>query len=243
MSRALAVAGPAITTTSITSIVAFTVAAFNTANIYGFMVFCACLAVALLLNFLGMIILFPALMVFNEGRILDGKSDLAPMFEGPLRIEKAMHKFDASTALRHAITQYASALSHSRPLQGVGAGVMVGLVVASAYGCTTAGKGMPDVYFVSDSSYALDFYDDVSRHFNNRLRIEMGVLFTGLDLAVPSSVTAARTTVLDKLRQRPDVMEVDCAVDAYAVARVQALTEGSFELVRLSEDEQCYPRV
>jgi len=166
-------------------------------------------------------------MIFNERRILDGKSDLAPMLKGPLAIERAMHKFDMSSALRHAITKhYAPALVRSRPLQLTGAATMVGLVATSAYCFTIAGRGMPDLYFVSDTSYVTDFYDDIHGHFHSNLRIEMGAVFTGLDLDSPTEVAAARTAVIEPLRNRTDVMEMKCVIEAYDAARAQAALGG-----------------
>ena len=227
MSRAMALGGSAITVTSLTSILAFTVAAITSRELLGFMTFSICLTIALVLNYLGMLVLFPAMIVFNERRILDGKSDLAPMLKGPLKIEQAMLKFDASTALRNVITKkYAPTLARSRPLQLVGASIMAGLVGASGYAFTVVGRGMPDLYFVGDHSFVHDFYGDVERHFDNKLRIEVGLMFTGLDLTSPSEVAAVRTDVIEPLRNRTDVIEVVCVVEQYEVAKAQAALGG-----------------
>ena len=73
---ALQTGGTAITTTTATSVFAFSVAALTTLNLPGFVAFNLSLALSLALNYIGFVTLFPAMILLNERRIVDGRPDL-----------------------------------------------------------------------------------------------------------------------------------------------------------------------
>jgi hypothetical protein len=174
--KAMAEGGTAITVTTLTSLAAFSVAA-ATSSLPGFISFNVSLAVALFVNFLSLVLIFPALARINENSMAADREKRCGCF--CWRCKCCCHcacdlhllaRCDCASALRRCLTgPYTRMLTKRTSFQCFCAALMVGVVATSGWGSQlddtgTEGRwlktGMPDRYFVTDSSYANHIFED-----------------------------------------------------------------------------------
>lgn len=191
MAEVLSDGGAAISVTSLTSIFAFLVAAVSSTNFPGACSFNILLSVTMLLNWFGFLVIFPSMIVLNERRIAAGRRDLMPW-----KMQKAVQeseynseenskvsKWDLGTRLRSfCVHRYAPQLRNSFPFKAAGAVFMLGLIGASIPMAAQISRGMPDRYFVIDSSYFMDLFKDLEANFDNRARLEVFLFLPEPDL-------------------------------------------------------------
>jgi len=189
MSDALARAGPAITTTTVTSVASFGIAALTTSHFPGFSVFSTCQALLLALNWFGMLVLLPSLIVLNGRRIAQNRWDLVPCLrrKAPEAVPEAEDKTKQSVIARldlarrgkAAVASYmAPAIAKNTVCQILGTCVWLALVISSACLLPSLGKGMPDRYFITDTSQVMKYMDDLDKYFPIGYPIELSILLS-----------------------------------------------------------------
>jgi len=191
MRVALVRAGPAITTTTTTSVASFLIAALTSLHFRGMSVFCCCQAVLLALNWFGMLVLLPSLITLNEHRITQHRWDLLPCLkrssaaamthdDGDRAIPKKQSliaRMDLGGRGKSLVSSHlAPAVAKNTACQLIGSMIWISLVITGACLFPSLDKGMPDRYFITDSSPAMLYMDDLDEHFRSGYPIELGIV-------------------------------------------------------------------
>ena len=179
--RALPRGGVAATTTTLTSVSAFLIAAATSTDLPSFFSFNIGLVMVLLLNWMGMLIMFPAMITLNQRNMT--------VREEPKSGVRAQARFVMGggrklRALMNAKLGYA--VERSLPFQICGASVWLALTALGIYFGLQVGRGMPDTYFVTDSSKVHAYLEDVESSFVGSVPMEMGLLFDAPKVLDPS---------------------------------------------------------
>eukprot|EP00930_Biecheleria_cincta_P013002 TRINITY_DN11809_c0_g1_i2.p1 TRINITY_DN11809_c0_g1~~TRINITY_DN11809_c0_g1_i2.p1 ORF type:complete len:905 (+),score=127.81 TRINITY_DN11809_c0_g1_i2:73-2787(+) len=221
MACAVSRGGVAATTTTVTSMAAFITSAITTIHFPGFFSFSLALVFVLFLNWLGMLVLMPAVMVLNERRMLANRRDLFPCVrrsrntstadDRPHSIFACCFNLDLGRRGRQAVSHHlAPLIERNLACQLVGATVWMGFVVASAVLLPDLGQGMPDRYFIIDDSPLQVYFDDIEQGFDKTVPMELGLLLQQPQLG-DSSYRAALLNLMTELGNRSDaIMPPDC---------------------------------
>eukprot|EP00930_Biecheleria_cincta_P022758 TRINITY_DN16568_c0_g1_i1.p1 TRINITY_DN16568_c0_g1~~TRINITY_DN16568_c0_g1_i1.p1 ORF type:complete len:917 (-),score=130.15 TRINITY_DN16568_c0_g1_i1:85-2835(-) len=103
--KALTRGGVAVTTSTMTSVAAFTASALTSLNFPGFLSFNLCLVFSLTLNWAGMLVGIPACVVLNEKRIAMGHFDLLPCCHRRRCKHRASRAHTPEPVLAHVMPQ------------------------------------------------------------------------------------------------------------------------------------------
>lgn len=270
LSQALTRGGVAVTTSTMTSVTAFTASALASLNFPGFLSFNLCLVFALLLNWAGMLVGIPACVVLNEKRIAMGHFDLLPCCHRRRCNRRASQTSTLEPALAHVMPQvqpqsearartaleergrglrtitispnceeagaeapmqlcllsrwgltrkgqslisghWAPLIEKSRSCHVIGAGLWLSMMIASAVLIPLRlEKGMPDRFFITDSSPLHEYLDDLEFAFEKSVPLEVGLLLTQPKLGDSQYRQGLRSFML-QLGQQPDaIMAPNC---------------------------------
>eukprot|EP00928_Gymnodinium_smaydae_P029397 TRINITY_DN22155_c0_g1_i2.p1 TRINITY_DN22155_c0_g1~~TRINITY_DN22155_c0_g1_i2.p1 ORF type:complete len:656 (+),score=65.27 TRINITY_DN22155_c0_g1_i2:213-1970(+) len=211
MAKALEHGGLAMTVTSLTSVVAFLVAAATSWNIPGFVSFNLSLAFTLLLNWIGMLFLYPALCALNEKRIAANRMDLLPCCKSrPNSWPFASALRSVSTTTRAFVVQrYAPLFERSVIFCLSGTVLILALIGFASFGAARLDHGMPDRYFVRSSSPAQRFFDDLDASFGNQALVDVGLFLPNPNLTNGQYQSSLRS-LLQRLDDSADVQLTVC---------------------------------
>ena len=203
--KALPRGGVAATTTTLTSVSAFTIAALTSTDLPSFFSFNIGLVMVLLLNWMGMLIMFPAMICLNQRNMIvreEPKSGLAA---------KARLVMGGGRKLRDVMNaKLGYAVERSLPFQICGASVWLVLTVLAVYFGLQVGRGMPDTYFVTDSSKVHAYLEDVESSFVGSVPMELGLLFDAPKV-LDASYRSRMSELVQALNNRSDLaLPVDC---------------------------------
>jgi len=219
---ALAEGASAITLTSITSVCAFVVAALTSSAQPAFAKFNWCMAIALVLNFLGFVFFFSAFQVHNEHRLIEDKADLAPWRKR--KPGKLPGWVDVGGKLRNALNSaYAPLMEdYMKPANNickiVGAAVIVATFGVSLGFVGSIGVGMPDQYYVLDTNYLYDLVGDYNSLTNGTRVASIDLMVEHLDLGdngPGGKLGKFWTDVLVPISLRDDVLTISCLPALY----------------------------
>ena len=208
MVRALPRGGRAATTTTLTSVSAFSIAAATSSDLPSFLWFNIGLVMVLIMNWVGMVVMFPAMITLSQRKMTvreeprSGLAAKARLVMGGGRKLKGIMR----AKLGHAV-------EHSLAFQISGASTWLVLTALGIYFGLQVERGMPDTYLVTDSSRVNAYYEDVESSFVGSLPMELGLVFDAprtLDPAYRSRMSELIAT----LNNRSDlVLPVDCWLD------------------------------
>mmetsp|Transcript_561 Transcript_561/g.1953 ORF Transcript_561/g.1953 Transcript_561/m.1953 type:complete len:885 (-) Transcript_561:26-2680(-) len=227
ISEAVSEAGVAVTTTSLTSLVALLVSIFTSLNLPGFVAFNTATAITVFGNWLGALVLYPAMLTLNERRIEGGYRDIlfwkkrAPICQSEAPVEGAgvsclQGLADPGPPLKRFIVQrYAPLIENNLVFKVLGSIFFLSCTVAGFALMQEVDSGMPDRYMVPDNSYLQDFFEQNEEHFGNAPPMDVQLAVESLDLG-SAAYRAKLTAVMNAARQDPDVAMVDCWPDVVA---------------------------
>lgn len=205
MVRSLPRGGVAATTTTLTSVSAFTIAAVTSTDLRSFLSFNLGLVIVLILNWLGMLIMFPAMIVINQ-RNMKPKELPSSGFKA-----RARFVMGGGQKLRRLMNAHLGrAVETSLPFQLCGASVWIALTALGIYFGLQVGSGMPDIYFVTDSSGVNQYFKDVESSFVGSVPMELGLVFDSPKF-LNATYRSRMSDLLSALNARSDLaLPVDC---------------------------------
>ncbi|CAE7865329.1 Ptchd3 [Symbiodinium necroappetens] len=205
MVRALPRGGVAATTTTLTSVSAFTIAAATSTDLPGFLSFNLGLVMVLILNWIGMLIMLPAMITLSQ-RNMTVREEPQSGFEAKARV--VMGGGRRLRALMNA--KLGEAVERSLPFQVCGASVWVVLTILGIYFGLQVGRGMPDTYFVTDSSKVHGYLEDVQSSFVGSVPMELGLVFDAPKV-LDKTYRSRMSDLVAALNNRSDLaLPVDC---------------------------------
>ena len=205
MVRALPRAGAAATTTTLTSVSAFLIAAVTSTDLPSFFSFNVGLVMVLLLNWMGMLIMFPAMIILSQRNMT-----ARPEPEGGFAT-KARFVMGGGRKLRGVMNaRLGRAVERNLPFQICGASVWLVLTILGIHFGLQTGRGMPDTYFVTDSSKVHAYLEDVSSSFVGSVPMELNLLFDEPKV-LKASYRNRMSDLIAALNNRSDLaLPVDC---------------------------------
>jgi len=189
MAEAMAKAGVAITTTTLTSVCAFSISAATTTNFPGMHVFNVGLVFVLIFNWTGMLVFLPALVVLNERRVAANRYDLLPCkkrrgrkpdsaeTEETRRVRRRCNMCGLGICGHNWMGSHGHLIENSLAWQVIGAMLWIGLVALGAATLPNIGAAMPDTYLFTDGSIALTFSQDLTAAYGDVVPAELKLLF------------------------------------------------------------------
>jgi len=183
----------------------------------GLATFCLGLVFSLVMSCMGMVVILPAMLALNERRMQANRCDLMPCFKRC----RPLHTHDEATftlgrceskvsaAGRRIVEKHTTLLESNWCFNIVGALLMLGMVVSGCLLAPSIGTGMEDSGFVADSSYVIDFFDDVKASLDGRVLVEMKLLLEHPQLASADYLDGLNT-LLTSIESRDDVVDVVC---------------------------------
>lgn len=210
IAKALEEGGTAITVTSVTSVLAFSMAVLTSFNLPGFVGFNANLVFALVLNWIGDMVMLPAMHALNERRMAANRLDLMPWKKRKEGTKLSSKMVDPGRFIRNfMVNRYAPLAERSMTFRIIGTILLLGLTATGIVLFPAVKRGMPDRYFVTDDSYVNDFFDDIEASFGNRALADVGMLIEKPDLN-NTKFWSGMVALHDDLAARNDVAFIDC---------------------------------
>ncbi|CAE7298572.1 Ptchd3 [Symbiodinium sp. CCMP2592] len=205
MVKALPRGGRAATTTTLTSVSAFSIAAATSADLPSFFWFNIGLVLVLIMNWIGMVIMFPAMITLSQRNMTvreEPKSGFAA---------KARLAMGGGRKLRGIMTaKLGYAVQRSLSFQIFGASTWIALTVLGIYFGLQVERGMPDTDLVTDSSRVNEYFADVESSFVGSLPIELGLVFDS-PRTLDASYRSRMSELIAALNNRSDLaLPVDC---------------------------------
>ena len=203
--RALPRGGMAATTTTLTSVCAFTIAAATSTDLPGFLSFNIGLVMVLLLNWMGMLVMFPAMICLSQRNMTAREEPTSGL------AVQARMVMGCGRKLRNVMnSKLGYAVENSLPFQICGASVWLVLTILAIYFGLQVGKGMPDTYFVTDSSKVHAYLEDVEDSFVGSVPMELGLVFDAPKV-LDASYRSRMSELVATLNNRSDLaLPVSC---------------------------------
>ncbi|CAE7793999.1 Patched domain-containing protein 3 [Symbiodinium microadriaticum] len=205
MVKALPRGGRAATTTTLTSVCAFSIAAATSADLPSFFWFNIGLVLVLIMNWIGMVIMFPAMITLSQRNMTvreEPKSGFAA---------KARLAMGGGRRLRGIMTaKLGYAVQRSLSFQIFGASAWIALTLLGICFGLQVERGMPDTDLVTDSSRVNAYFEDVESSFVGSLPIELGLVLDS-PRTLDASYRSRLSELIAALNNRSDlVLPVDC---------------------------------